>query len=102
EVAADLADSGHVPYIIPGGESNGVGSLGYVGGMLELIHQRGEQGVRPTAMYFAAGGGGTHSGIIVGAKLFGLDFAIKGVLVEGQADAGVERAHRVTGWTAVR
>lgn len=102
EVAADLADNGHVPYIIPGGGSNGVGSLGYVGAMLELSHQLWEQGVQPTAMYFAAGGGGTHGGIIMGAKLYGLDFAIKGVLVEGKAEAGVERGYRVTGWTAER
>jgi D-cysteine desulfhydrase family pyridoxal phosphate-dependent enzyme len=102
EVFADLADSGAVPYFIVGGGSNGVGSLGYVGAMLELSHQLWEQGIQPKAMYFAAGGGGTHGGIIVGAKLFGLNFAINGVLVEGKAAAGVERAHRVTGWTAER
>ncbi|HEX5164289.1 MAG TPA: D-cysteine desulfhydrase family protein [Thermomicrobiales bacterium] len=102
EVAADLSDSGAVPYVIPGGGSNGVGSLGYVGAMLELSHQLWEQSVQPKAMYFAAGGGGTHSGIIVGAKLFNLDFAIIGVLVEGKNEAGVERAYRVTGWTAER
>jgi D-cysteine desulfhydrase family pyridoxal phosphate-dependent enzyme len=102
EVAADLSDSGAVPYVIPGGGSNGVGSLGYVGAMLELSHQLWEQAIQPKAMYFAAGGGGTHSGIIVGAKLFNLDFAIIGVLVEGKNEAGIERAYRVTGWTAER
>src|SRR5688572_4925881 len=102
EVFADLADSGAVPYFIVGGGSNGVGSLGYVGAMLELSHQLWEQGVQPKAMYFAAGGGGTHGGIIMGAKLFGLDFAINGILVEGKANAGAERGYRVAGWTAKR
>lgn len=102
EVAADLADRGHLPYIIPGGGSNGVGALGYVGAMLELSYQLWEQSIQPKAMYFAAGGGGTHGGIIMGAKLYAVEFAINGVLVEGKAEAGVERAHRVTGWTAER
>jgi len=102
EIAADLADSGGVPYIIPGGGSNGVGSLGYVAAMLELQGQLLDAGVSPKAMYFAAGGGGTHGGIIMGARLFGIDFDCIGVLVEGKNVGGVERALRVTGWTAER
>lgn len=102
EVAADLTYSGHVPYDIPNGGSNGIGSLGYVGAMLELNHQLWEQGIRPTAMYFAVAGGGTHGGIILGAKLYGLDFAINGVLVQDTVAVGVERAYRVTCWTAER
>lgn len=102
EVTADLADGGAVPYSIPSGGSNGIGSLGYVGAMLELSHQIWEQGIQPKAMYFAAGGGGTHGGIITGAKLFGLDFAMVGVMVEDDMNAGVERAFRVAGWTAER
>lgn len=39
EVAADLTDSGAVPYMIPSGGSSGVGALGYVAAMLELSHQ---------------------------------------------------------------
>jgi D-cysteine desulfhydrase family pyridoxal phosphate-dependent enzyme len=102
ELAADLADSGAIPYAIPGGGSNGVGALGYVAAMLELSGQLWEQDIAPAAMYFAAGGGGTHGGITVGAKLYGLDFAINGVLVEGKTDAGVQRTYRVTEWTAER
>lgn len=102
EIAADLADTGAVPYIIPGGGSNGVGSLGYVAAMLELQGQLLDIGVAPKAMYFAAGGGGTHGGIIVGARLHGIDFECIGVLVEGTNAGGIERAFRVTGWTADR
>lgn len=102
EVAADLADAGKTPYIIPGGGSNGIGALGYVNAMLELSGQLVEAGVAPSAMYFAAGGGGTHGGIIVGAKLYGLDFRIIGVLVEGVNEPGIQRAFTVTDWTAER
>jgi D-cysteine desulfhydrase family pyridoxal phosphate-dependent enzyme len=102
EIAADLADSGAVPYIIPGGGSNGVGSLGYVAAMLEIQGQLLELGVAPKALYFAAGGGGTHSGIIMGAKLFGIDFNCIGIMVEGDNAGGIERATRVAGWTAER
>jgi D-cysteine desulfhydrase family pyridoxal phosphate-dependent enzyme len=102
EVAADLADSGHQPYVIPGGGSNGVGSLGYVAAMLELQGQLLELGVAPKAMYFAAGGGGTHGGIIMGAKLYGIGFDCIGVLVEGKNEGGIERAQRVANETAER
>jgi D-cysteine desulfhydrase family pyridoxal phosphate-dependent enzyme len=102
ELAADLADRGAAPYIIPGGGSNGVGSLGYVAAMLELHEQLWQQGIHPSALYFAAGGGGTHGGIIMGAKLYGADYRVIGVLVEDTSAAGVERAYRVSGWTAER
>jgi D-cysteine desulfhydrase family pyridoxal phosphate-dependent enzyme len=102
EVAADLTDTGAVPYVIPGGGSNGIGALGYVNAMLELQGQLVKGGIAPAAMYFAAGGGGTHGGIAVGAKLYGLDFDIIGVLVEDTTLEGVERASRVSSWTAAR
>jgi D-cysteine desulfhydrase family pyridoxal phosphate-dependent enzyme len=102
EVAADLADSGATPYIIPGGGSNGIGALGYVSAMLELSAQLVDGEISPSAMYFAAGGGGTHAGIIVGAKLYGLEFRIIGVMVEDDNSEGISRALNVTNWTAER
>jgi D-cysteine desulfhydrase family pyridoxal phosphate-dependent enzyme len=102
EVAADLADTGARPYIIPGGGSNGVGALGYVNAMLELQVQLVERGLAPAALYFAAGGGGTHGGIITGAKLFGLPFPVIGVLVEDTNVEGRQRAQAVSDWTADR
>ncbi|HUG16590.1 MAG TPA: pyridoxal-phosphate dependent enzyme, partial [Thermomicrobiales bacterium] len=102
EIAADLSDSGAIPYLIPGGGSNGIGALGYVAAMLELSGQLVDASVSPAAMYFATGGGGTHGGIIVGAKLFGCDFPIIGVLVEDRRDEGEERAFTVANWTAER
>jgi D-cysteine desulfhydrase family pyridoxal phosphate-dependent enzyme len=102
EIAADLRDSGAVPYIIPGGGSNGIGALGYVAAMLELSQQLFELGVSPRRLYFATGGGGTHGGIAVGGALFGASYELRGVLVEDTTADGVERAFQVTEWTAER
>ncbi|RIK41272.1 MAG: D-cysteine desulfhydrase family protein [Chloroflexi bacterium] len=102
ELAADLRDSGAVPYIIPGGGSNGVGALGYVAAMLELQGQLYEQHIAPKRVYFAAGGGGTHGGIAVGGALFGVDYDLVGVLVEDTSAEGIERAFTVAAWCAER
>jgi D-cysteine desulfhydrase family pyridoxal phosphate-dependent enzyme len=102
EVAADLRDDGAQPYIIPGGGSNGVGALGYVAAMLELQHQLWELGLQPARLYVAAGGGGTHGGIALGAALYGADYPITGVLVEDDTAAGVQRAFNVAGQCAER
>lgn len=102
EIAADLRDQGATPYIIPGGGSNGVGALGYVAAMLELNHQLWQEGVQPRRMYFAAGGGGTHGGIALGGALYGADYELVGVLVEGENAPGVERAWNVIAAAADR
>jgi D-cysteine desulfhydrase family pyridoxal phosphate-dependent enzyme len=102
DVAAELRDKGAIPYVIPGGGSNGVGALGYVAAMLELQHQLWERDLQPTHLYVAVGGGGTHGGIALGARLFGADYPITGVLDEGENAGGVERAWRVAAQTAER
>jgi 1-aminocyclopropane-1-carboxylate deaminase/D-cysteine desulfhydrase-like pyridoxal-dependent ACC family enzyme len=58
------------PYVIPGGGSNALGALGYVGGALELSEQveRGEL-PRPGALVVAAGTLGTVAGLAIGAAL---------------------------------
>jgi D-cysteine desulfhydrase family pyridoxal phosphate-dependent enzyme len=100
EVAADLTDTGAVPYVIPVGGSNGVGALGYVSGMLELAGQLWEQDINPRAMYFAAGSGGTQAGIVMGARMHGLDMDLVGVRVSGNATEGIDRAFVVAEQTA--
>lgn len=86
-VSADIKADGGTPYVIPVGGSNGIGALGYVGAMLELSNQLWEQGVTPRAMYFGSGSGGTQAGIELGARLFGIDTDIRGVMVSPNIDA---------------
>ena len=58
------------PYVIPGGGSNSLGTLGYVAGALELAEQveRGEA-PRPSDITVAAGTLGTVAGLAIGAAL---------------------------------
>jgi len=102
QAAAELRDTGAVPYLIPSGGSNGVGALGYVAAMLELNHQLWEAYIRPGGLYFAAGGGGTHGGIALGAALFGADYPVIGVMIEDTAPEGVERAFGIAAAAAER
>ena len=86
-ISEEISSKGGVPYVIPVGGSNAIGALGYVSAMLELSYQLWEQGVSPTAMYFGSGSGGTQGGIELGARLFGLNFDLRGVMVSPDIDA---------------
>lgn len=72
----------HDVYYIPGGGSAAPGVLGYVNAAFELKHQieRGEC-VSPDYIFVAAGTCGTLAGLILGAKMAGLDTQIIGVRV---------------------
>jgi D-cysteine desulfhydrase len=68
EVAAELSARGEVPYVIPEGGSNGVGSFGYVSAIEELAEQQdaGELPAELDLVAFACGSGGTAAGIALG------------------------------------
>lgn len=70
------------PYVIPGGGSNAIGALGYVGGALELAEQV-EAGVlpRPDSITVAAGTLGTLAGLALGAAMTNLTDRIIGVRI---------------------
>ena len=59
----ELAKEGHKAYILPEGASNGIGSLGYVNAMKEIIQQEKELGVKFDAIALAVGSGGTYAGL---------------------------------------
>lgn len=68
EVAAELSARGEVPYVIPEGGSNGIGSFGYVSAIEELREQQ-DAGDLPSELdliAFACGSGGTAAGIALG------------------------------------
>jgi len=71
ETARELEQKGAVPYVIPEGGSNGLGSLGYVRAMHEIRGQLdlGLGGGRPfDCIVHACGSGGTAAGIVLGAS----------------------------------
>jgi 1-aminocyclopropane-1-carboxylate deaminase/D-cysteine desulfhydrase-like pyridoxal-dependent ACC family enzyme len=92
EVAASLAAQGHRPYVVPYGGSNAVGAMGYVTAMDELSAQLAAARQRVDAIVFASSSGGTHAGLVVGARAVGFTAPIIGVRIDkgGAADAPYE------------
>lgn len=66
KVAADVRKQGSAPYIIPGGGSNAIGTLGYVACAEEIIAQAFDKGLKIDCVVCTSGSGGTHAGLAVG------------------------------------
>ncbi len=83
ETMAELADEerrkGRQPYVIPTGGSTGVGALGYANVVLELAQQLFERSLSISRIYFSSSSGGTHGGLVLGAKLYHAPYRIIGV-----------------------
>ncbi len=80
EADAVRADGG-TPYVIPEGGSNAMGSWGYVAAAAELADDLATLPRRATTILYACGSGGTGAGLVLGAKLLGLDAKVAGVNV---------------------
>ena len=78
-VADEVRAAGGRPYIIPGGASNKVGALGYVGCGEELLQQCAEQSLDFDHLVTATGSAGTHAGLAVGLRASGSDLPILGI-----------------------
>ncbi len=83
EHAERIRAAGGIPYIVPEGGSNALGSWGYIRAMRELALDL--DGIaspeRPVTVVYACGSGGTGAGLILGAKL--LRLADRGIRVAG-------------------
>jgi D-cysteine desulfhydrase len=83
EEADRVRAAGGKPYVVPEGGSNALGSWGYIRAMHELADDL--EGIaaldHPITVVYACGSGGTGAGLILGAKLLGLDK--RGVRVAG-------------------
>ena len=81
EEAAAVAGAGGQAYVIPEGGSNAMGSWGYVAAAGELVDDLATLPARPTTILYACGSGGTGAGLVLGARLHGLDARVAGVNV---------------------
>jgi len=79
--ADELATQGRKAYIIPGGGSNPLGSLGYVACAQEILAQAFQKGIQFDHIVCASGSGGTHSGILVGIRAMGSKIPVTGISV---------------------
>ena len=78
-IAGELSAEGRRPYLIPTGGSSGVGAVGYVRALEEITQQARTRGISVHAVVFPSGSGGTHGGLVAGAKLLGNRARIVGI-----------------------
>ena len=70
--------AGKKPYLIPYGGSSAIGALGYLEAMRELK----DQGFDPDWIVFASSSGGTHAGMALGARVYGLKSKVLGIGID--------------------
>lgn len=91
---------GQVPYVIPEGGSNAIGSWGYVRAAEELAADlRALPDVHGgSTIVYAAGSGGTGAGLLLGAKMLGLlgtSMRVVGICVCDDRAYFVDTIHRI-------
>lgn len=95
QVADELRAKGRRPYVIPGGGSNGLGALGYVGCSFELAQQLSDLGERPRYLVCAGGSCGTLSGLTLGMALATDHVKVVGVSISRSVPDRVARVRQI-------
>ncbi len=95
KVAEKLKAEGKKPYIVPGGASNALGALGYVGCMEEIMHQMFTQGLTFDHMVVPSGSAGTHAGIIAGMIGNNINIPVTGIGVNRPKAVQREAVHKL-------
>jgi 1-aminocyclopropane-1-carboxylate deaminase/D-cysteine desulfhydrase-like pyridoxal-dependent ACC family enzyme len=75
-------ENGRRPYLIPYGGSNTTGASAYAFAIQEML----KQGFSPDWIVFPSSSGGTQSGMVLGARLFGYSGNILGISVDEDQD----------------
>lgn len=91
--AQKLREQGRKPYVIPGGGSNALGSLGYVDCVLELQRQCEAMGLRKPHLVHATGSAGTQAGLVAGVHALGLAWPVTGIGVRAPREVQETRVH---------
>jgi L-cysteate sulfo-lyase len=88
EVAMEMKESGHTPYVAPiGGSAVGgsmekpLGAISYVDAFIEMVEQAESQGIEVNYVIHASGSGGTQAGMAIGAKAWNERVKVIGVSV---------------------
>jgi len=93
DLAVRLRAEGRKPYVIPGGGSNALGSLGYVDCVLELVQQCQALGLKKPHIVHATGSAGTQAGLVAGIHALGLGWPVTGIGVRAARDVQEARVH---------
>ena len=100
EVADELKSKGETPYIIPGGASNEIGALGYVGCALEIMSQANDSGLVIDHIVHATGSAGTQAGLVVGLKACNAGIPLLGIGVNVNREKQEEKVFSLATRTA--
>ena len=95
KLADDLVRQGRRPYIIPGGASNPIGTLGYINCAQEITQQMFHLGVDFGHVIVPSGSAGTHAGLLTGFYLDKTDVEVIGIDVSRPQQAQEERVCRL-------
>ena len=95
-LAGELRASGRRPYLIPGGGSNALGSLGYAACAQELLAQSFEMGIAFDAVVASSGSGGTHAGLLAGLHAANAELPLVGISVRAEAAPQRQKIHALT------
>jgi L-cysteate sulfo-lyase len=98
--ADELRAAGQKPYAIPGGGSNRVGALGYVGCAQELMQQADEMGLKIDRVVHATGSSGTQAGLVVGLEGVNSGVRVLGIGVRAPKDRQEANVHKLAEATA--
>ena len=94
-LALKRRELGRKPYVIPGGGSNALGSLGYVDCVLELQRQCEAMGLRKPHLVHATGSAGTQAGLVAGIHALGLGWPVTGIGVRLPREQQEIRVHEL-------
>ncbi|GJM26082.1 MAG: 1-aminocyclopropane-1-carboxylate deaminase [Phycisphaerae bacterium] len=86
-VADELREQGRRTYVITSGGSDEVGVLGYVRAAGEIVEELTNAAPNVSKIVVPVGSGGTYVGLLLGAKLFGLNAEIIGATVDGTPES---------------
>lgn len=100
EVAASLQSSGEHPYIIPGGGSNPLGSLGYAKCAEELVQQGATAQLQLDYIVHPTGSGGTQAGLIAGLHCIQSNTRVLGISVKAPREQQENHVHTLAQATA--
>ncbi len=100
EIAKELRGKGKIPYIVPGGASNTIGALGYVGCALEMIAQANDEGIVIDHVVHATGSAGTQAGLVTGLKAMSSNIPLTGIGVNAPQDVQEEKVFKLAVETA--
>ncbi len=79
QLADELRRNGRNPYVIPAGADIPLGCIGYTVAVQEIAQQLNQLGITADYICDAAGGGGTHVGLVLGTEYYKLPLRVIGI-----------------------